>query len=248
VTLKPYFCNPVLWELDFDLFYMFEIETSRVRAMLPPYIHPYEIRPSVTLVVIGIEYFKVGALDKLPPFAEVNWVVMVQPDLTLEMEMPKFSFFVGNIGATNDEFLDYAFYEDKLPVYRSKTISINIQRDLGIIEVGDEYGTFIKLKTTFPQKNNTYHFSSFSGQSYSLYEEEVMLKLWSWSGELIEHQTTNDLCEINQHPFFNGIDVSGCAKSCYYQMSTRPVADIDLVFYESIPYSSCRKTLTTSLR
>lgn len=241
MSIQPYLQNPVLWELDFDLFYMFEIETSKVRSILPSNIHPFEVRPGITLLVIGIEYFKAGALGKLPPFAEVNWVIMVQPDLTIDIEMPKFSFFVGNIGATNNEFLDYASIEDKLPAYRSSNLFINIDRQAGIIDVVDEYGLFIKLRSTFPNKK-LYQFASFSGQSFSSFNGKLMLKLWNWSGELIEHQTRNESCEIVQHPFFSGIDVAGCAKNCYYQMITHPIADIDLIFYDSIEYSSVQKT------
>ena len=98
--------SPEEWAFDYDIFFFIEVPTASIKHKLPRLIKPVEPRPGISLIGFGLHRFIPGNLDgKLPALAEVNCSIVVQPNLSLKMPIPRFSFYVLYVASSNADFI-----------------------------------------------------------------------------------------------------------------------------------------------
>ena len=86
------------WNLSTIFHNLFEIPTAAIAPLLPKGVEPLEVRPGVSLYDIGDVLWNSGNLDgSWPAFHELTAMIVVQPDLSIDMPMPKFAFYVPKI-------------------------------------------------------------------------------------------------------------------------------------------------------
>lgn len=214
--------NPKEWAFDYDIFFFIEVPTATIKDKLPRLIKPVEPRPGVSLIGFGLHRFVPGNLNgKLPALAEVNCSVLVQPNLSVKMPIPRFSFYVLYLASSCDDFMEYATTVDKMPAYCSSNLQCIISDDGTEVTCKDDNGIMFELKNTLPQPKYTP--DTISGQAFTCANgEDLYCTPFKWRGTLCEHQhSSKNFGKVYNHPSLEGISLSENNQECNFQMFTQ---------------------------
>ncbi len=212
------------WYVDYEIFFVFEIETAKIKHLLPDGVFPVELRPGISLFSCIVVNFRDGSCGHLPALTEVMFNLNVQPDLSIDMILPKFCFYLVSFISSEEAGRRHSGEVNKMPVYPTEGLKVAIDREKLAVRVEDKDGLLFSLRVTHPNPTfeKRYVSTQFScGQGDSVY----LGKLYWGLGELMEQQRyLADCAELNEkHPFWKGVDVS--TAECYLQMSTPSVVD-----------------------
>ena len=224
------------WRLRHQMAFIFEIDTAHVLPLLPPGIHPVEARPQVSLLFIGFNDYQADENTiegvKQPRFSEMTRTILVQPDLSVRMPIPRFTFFVHRIGSDNKSFVDQEIAKLHLPSYHSPTLKTEVNETGTELWIRDEHGPIQHLRNTHAAP--PYRREAFFGQYYTLEEGKLYFGIWSWSGVCAVHQRPGDAGGIFEHPFLTearGQLPAGRVGPCYQQIFSRPGEISEQRFY-----------------
>jgi hypothetical protein len=224
--------RPIRWTFDFDLFFLFEIDVTGITLPMPKGVYPLEHRPGVSLVGVSLELGLAGALDgTVGAFTEINWCVIVEPDLSRRMPIPRYSVVTGKVGSDNEAFLKHAAEVDRLPIFRPKNLRYSVDRDACSAYAEDDDGPILRLFNTSPDPIFVprVHWVQLRSR-----EGGEWFQALSWTGEACEHGHNHLGGELFPHPFFEGVDTRGLGDRCYLQMVSKPRARIDVDFYKPV--------------
>lgn len=225
--------RPMKWFIDFDNLFLFEIETEKVSSFLPSCVQVSEIRPGICLMGIGVQIFKPGNQD-LPSFKEVYWFIMVASELRYKMPIPNFSSYVGNVTSDCFEFLCKAKDLDKMPIFSSESININIDPLNYKFFVEDKDGPILELKVSEEARKKSPYPKKIWGQQTCKSDNCLYIGASSWEGEMYEYQKSSCVGRVYSHPFFRGIEVGELGHNCHTQMIASPSSESMLTFYEPL--------------
>jgi uncharacterized protein len=212
------------WFVDFEIFFIFEIETQRIRHLLPEGVYPVEVRPGMSLFSCLVVNFREGSCGTLPALTEVMFNLNVQPDLSIDMLLPKFCFHLISFISSEEAGRRHSGEVNRMPVYPSEGLKIEIDRERLRVRVEDRDGLIFALRVTHPSP--TFERRRVSTQFSCAKDGDVYLgKLYWGVAELMEQQRhLADCAELNvAHPFWKGVDVS--TAECYMQMVTPGTVD-----------------------
>lgn len=222
--------DSVLWKINRAFFFIFEIETAKIQSHLPTGIRSIEPRPGISLLAVGGDEFMAGNLGHLPVFVEINLNIMVQPNLSAAIQMPKYAIYTPWIAADSQAFIDHAHHVDKMKIYQTEALKIDFQdgdttepptsRQPLSVSVEDKEGPIIFLQNTHPSP--VFEVDSFWGQYATSQDGDPYLGNFQWSGVKFEHQKTGSVGKIYDHPFWGDIDIEGLEQRCYLQMMSAP--------------------------
>lgn len=212
------------WFVDFEIFFIFEIATDKIRHLLPSGVHPIEVRPGVSLFSCLVVNFKNGSCGFLPPLTEVMFNINVQPDLSIDMLLPKFCFYLVGFISSEQAGREHSAGVNKMPVHECRGLRVDLDRQNLSVRVADDDGLIFALRVTDPEPRFEKRFVSTQFTS-SVGDDVYLGKLYWGLGDLMEQQRHLDDCsELNgSHPFFHGADVTGA--ECYMQMCTPSTVD-----------------------
>ena len=77
--------------------FVYETATQNIEHLLPDGIYAYEARPGVSLIFLGYNDYNPGNEiygEKHEQFFEITRFILVQPDLSVAMPMPRFAFLI----------------------------------------------------------------------------------------------------------------------------------------------------------
>ena len=230
---SPVLRAPTPWRFDFDMYFTFEIDLDAISVRPPRGMFYQEIRPGVGLIGVGFTLGEPGNLGVLPGFVEINWAVGLQSDLSRDMPLPRFSVMTGRIAADNTPFLDHAEQVDKMVVHRSQGLRAQVDRERMAVAVEDEHGPIFSMWSThtgvpdYRPRTEWLQLGSRQGEGW--------FQAIRWQGKAWEHQQDHRAGRFHDHPFFEGIDVSGLGDQCYMQMLAQPGQAIEVDFFTPVP-------------
>jgi hypothetical protein len=209
----------------------YEIPTRVVRPLLPRGIEPVEVRPGISLYDIGHAHWNEGNLrGQWPEFHEITVMLVVHPDLSVDMPMSKFCFFVLKIAANCHPFVENEARTLHLPTAFTP-LHCRKSDDPTAVTLSDDQKMMFFMRSTNP--NPTFHEDDFYGQYYTAKNGKLWFGPWRWQGTLCEHQKQGDHGGLVNHRLLYGdIDVERDCTELYIQMYTEPGKRCIETFYE----------------
>ncbi|MES1244744.1 MAG: hypothetical protein ABUT39_24265 [Acidobacteriota bacterium] len=223
------------WHARQHFNFLFEIETRAVEPLLPARIGPVEVRTGISVLNVGYMSFAPGSLGTLPAFEEITFSIQVQPDLSLDMPVPRLAVFDLRIGSNCREFLDFEAEHQRLSGDHSATLAGRINPAQDRLEVSDRDGRIFVFENTHPAplfKRETAY-----GQYYAQREDGLYQGVFQWEGIGCEHQREGEGGRLFNHPFFRELDVEDLVQDCYMQMFLAP--DTGALFRSFRPRRLC---------
>ncbi|MFB0517602.1 MAG: hypothetical protein ACETWG_13520 [Candidatus Neomarinimicrobiota bacterium] len=207
----------IIWQLNFALSTIYEIETEAIEHLVPKRLTPIEVAPGISLLHLAAFNFPEGGLGYLPEFQELVLSLIVTPDLS--RGVPQSAMYVLSLGSTCQEHLDHCVNYYKLPVYGQFT-KVSLQQDPHSVKYEDGNGPIISMKNIHPNpvytKDGRYY-QAFVKEAGEIYVADVEMK-----GSLFEHQSTGDAGQMWSHPFFRDIDLETTEPTVYMQTINKP--------------------------
>jgi len=228
---------PLLQEfiLKHQMAFMIEMDLEKAKSLVPEGIFPVEARPGVALAFIGYEHYNSGNLLYDKPsdeFYELTQFLVVQPDLSIEMPMPRYAFFVLQIASEDSEFIRQEIEIVKAKSYFSPTLKVQYSPDNHELTVEDENGPIQQFKNS--HQNIEFMEDAFWGQYFSVMDGQLYVGVWNWRGFLFQHQKRGNIGQIYEHPFFENLSPNDL-QECYMQLLTQPEELIRQRFYVPRP-------------
>jgi hypothetical protein len=226
------------WDLCQQMAFIFEVPTTEVERRLPEGsgLIPLEARPGAALMLLGYNHYNSGnwiADSGQPSFVEITRLFLVQPDLAINMPIPRFTFFVDRIGSNNRMFVDQEISMLHVPSYYSPSLEVDVDQVTLCARARDDQGMIQEYINTHPKP--IYAPDSFFGQYYTVQDDRMYFGVWYWAGEICVHQSMGYAGGIFEHPFLNGINNSlrpDSVKRPYMQIITQYDAPLVQRFYQ----------------
>lgn len=212
------------WDLKQQFAFIFEVPTDKIEACIPKEagVRPMEARPGVGLLFLGYNDYNPGNLingEPQPAFLEITRFFWVQPDLSVDMPIPRFTFFVDRIASNNHSFIKQEIELLHLPTYETPSLRVETNEDKKEARAFDDQGPIQDLINTHPAP--TYIEDSFYGQYYTMQGDHLWFGVFYWSGIACVHQSGGPGGGIHTHPFLTEkpvhLDPSDVG-TCYMQM------------------------------
>lgn len=217
------------WNIDELAHFLFEVPTSMVLPLLPRGVYPVEPRPGVSLLDVGYVAWGAGNWEAhWPAFDEVSVLLIVQPDLSFPMPMPKYAFFALNICANYQEFLDTEPVQLHLPTF-FLPIAAKLTPDPYAVEVESRGELLMRLRNT--QDPMQYEEVDWLGQFFTVDEGILYMGVWKWVALSAEHQAMGDAGQLCKHAAFKDLDLEP-HRTCYLQLFAKPGTGSVQRFYE----------------
>lgn len=221
------------WAFDYDISFFLEVPTHSIMDLLPRLVHPYEVRPGVSLLSFGLHRFEAGNLEgTLPVFVEANCGILVQPRLSIGLPPPRFAIYVLYIASNTNAFVQHATNVDKMPVYEASNLQWRISPDGQRVEAWDDFGPMFTLQNTQP--NPVYTTGDFHAQIFSLPDGKSLYHTRiQWQGQMSENQhKSSGFGKFYNHPSLKGLEIDEQNQNCYMQMFTPACAKGNMTFWE----------------
>jgi|GEM_PF-5628616 len=230
---SPMLRNPVKWLFDFDMFFTFEIDVDAVTMEIPRGMYLQDVRPGVGLVAIGLTTGTAGNLGHLPRFVELNWSLILRPDLSWPMPHPAIALMTGAIASDSAAFLEQAAVVDKMFVRPTPGLQVDLDRDGLRFEAADTEGPIVSMWSTHEGTPVYRPWDKWIQVASRV--DEGWVQAFHGRTLAFEHQRGHRAAVFHQHSFFEGIDVTGMGDRCYLQMMAKPGAALDVTFHEPVP-------------
>lgn len=200
--------------VDEHLNYMYEVETARILPLLPTTLCPREPRPGTSLVNVGYMKFDAGHVGGLADTIELTLSIIVGPDLSLDMPVPRMSVYDFRIASNCAVFLAHEDEHQKLEGMHLPGLSRRLDGP-GRLDVWDDEGPILTFRNPNPAPSYKYEYAT--GQYVSGHPSGLYQGVFSWEGVGCEQQAQGDCGRLFQHRFYQEIDVSWISDS-YMQM------------------------------
>lgn len=207
------------WRLIGHVFFTWEIAMEAVEKILPARLEAVEVRPGVGLMSVGCLRFARGHFSPdSPEFNEIITVVHVQPDLSVKMPPPRFTFYANSVWSDSDEFVVHEARDIFTPTSHVPSLRLEFSDDGLGIEASDAHGPLLSLRSTAPVTAFTR--AEFWGQHYNA-TKGLHHGIWQWEGSRFEHMKPGEPGKLAPHALFGDLDVSK-VRRCYRQMFAEP--------------------------
>ena len=225
------------WNIRHQMAFVFEIDTDLANEMIPAEtgLQAYEARPGVALMFMGYNDYYPGNIiygEPQPEFIEITRMFMVQPDLSIDMPLPRFTFYMHQIASNNPTFIKQEIETLHLPSYYAPTMVAKTNEAKTDLFVSDKDGKIRELLNTHP--NPTYRNDSFYGQYFTLQDDQLYFGVFYWSGHVCIHQREGYGGGEFDHPYLSGLDKTfppEAIKNVYMQLITTYDAPLVQRFY-----------------
>lgn len=222
----------IQWDLNHQMGFVYETDTENVTPLLPEGVFPHEARPGVSLIFLGYNHYNPGNViygEAQDPFYEITRFILVQPDLAVDMPMPRFAFYVLQIGSNNSTFIDQEIEKLHLPSFYSSSIRVDTDESKLNAWARDENGEIQHLLNTHPRPYFRPDF--FWGQFFTRKEDGIYFGVWNWDGVLCLHQHRGNGGGAFAHPFMTDLLLSHFGPS-YMQLITDRESSLTQRFYK----------------
>lgn len=220
------------WRLTRHLFFTWEVDTEALQPLLHPGLDLVELRPGISLMSTGVLEYEAGHFGPASPrFYELVTALHVQPDLSVDMPVPRFSIQATTVYSDSPEFVEQEGRVLYTPTELVPSLTVAYTPDGLGVDVADERGPILRLRNTSDTTDFTA--ADFCGQHFTD-RAGVQLGKWQWDGVRFEHMKRGDAGRIHPHPHFRGLDPKR-VRGCYRQMMAKPGVTCAERFYAMAP-------------
>ena len=215
------------WRVRKQVMYLYEVDADAVAAHVPRHLEPLEVRPGRSLMAIeALHYHTDHFRPGYPEFLEMVFTVAVQPDLSIDMPVPRFCMHAISVISDSEEFVAQEGRLLHTPTELVRDLKMEFSADGASCAISDGATPIVKLSNTHAVP--PYQHKVLWGQYYT---NEVGLQqgIWRWEGEMFEHQKPGEL-SFHPHPVWKGVELTKI-RSCYRQMMAKPDTVTDVRFY-----------------
>jgi hypothetical protein len=205
-----------IWNYDYSIGFALDIDSEKVRRFLPKGLHPFEVKPGVSLLMFNTIQFMEGNDNFPSAFSELTISVNIIPDLYLAGRLPKFAAYVINVGVDNLAFASDPYNTDKLPFYQ-KPLEIRVDRYNRSVSCRDALGPIFELQDISRERHFDRKEDFF--QVFASHDGRILHGAMTLDAESYEHQVSGACGQVFAHPIFRGLDVAMPAEN-YMQLFT----------------------------
>lgn len=217
------------WRIKKQLVVFYEVETEQLAPLLPAPLETQEVRPGVSLCALEMLHYKVGHFSEgYREFYEAVFAAAVQPDLSLDMPVPRFSMFAIKVISDSAEFCHSEATSIFTPTHHLPEFRIAFSDDGTSCEMFDGAAPIATCRNVAPEtpvKPTTIWGQFFTNTN------GLQRGIWRWDGQASEHMKAGDHGRLYPHLLFAGLDVSR-VRNVYRQMAAKP-EETDLRFYHA---------------
>ncbi|MGH8547600.1 MAG: hypothetical protein ACRERU_03150 [Methylococcales bacterium] len=166
-----------------------------------------EARPGVSLMQLGYNDYKPGNIiygEEQSAFVELTRTIVVQPNLAIDMPMPRFTFFMHRVMSNNEAFMRQEIEKLHLSSYYSPTLRAETNNAGTEMVADDKDGRIEALINTSPKV--FYRDDEIFGQYYSVQDGKLYFEVWYWAGKVFIHQRSGNAGGICYHPYLTEAD------------------------------------------
>jgi len=226
------------WDLRQQFGFIFEVPVDKVKAVIPQGLNiiPLEPRPGVGLMFFGYNDYNPGNViygRVQPRFDEITRVFIVQPNLSIDMPLPRFTFFMHRISSNNQDFIDQEVEKLHLPVYYTPSMRAATNDAKTEVKISDDYGDIEALINAHPHP--VYIQDAFYGQYYVVEDGALYFGVFYASAQACIHQRRGSHSYIYPHRFLTESGTLLTADDIgdtYMQIITKFGAKITQRFYQ----------------
>jgi hypothetical protein len=209
--------------IDEHLNFMFEVDTDRIQHLLPARVTPKEVRFGVSLVNVGYMKFDASHIGGLRDCIELTSSIIINPDLSLDMAVPRMCVYDFRIASNCPVFLAHEDEHQKLPGMLLPGLARELDETGGHLRVWDDTGPILQFHNTHP--NPTYKRETATGQYVARHSGGLWQGVFLWDGVGCEQQHPGDAGFLSPHPFFAELPVSHLG-DCFLQMFLPPQTQV----------------------
>lgn len=209
----------LIWRVKKQVMYLYEVDADAVAHLVPPSLEMLEVRPGRALFAVEAlhyhtDHFRPGS----PEFYEAVFTVAVQPDLSVEMPMPRFCMHAVSVISDSEDFCaqEHRLLHTPTELVPDLTMDFTADGTSCVIKDGDK--PIIEMTNTNPVI--AFETKALYGQYYTN-TQGLQHGLWRWAGDMMEHQKPGAYGALYPHSFWKTLDLSR-VHGCYRQMMARP--------------------------
>ncbi len=195
--------------------YMYEVDTRHVGGLLPRQLSPKEPRPGRSLINVGYMKFDGSQIGGRVDTIELTLSIIVNPDLSLDMPVPRMCVYDFRIASNCPVFLAHEDEIQKLQGMHLPGLASRFDAATRTLQVWDDSGPVMTLVNPNPQPSYKYEVAT--GQYVTQHRDGLYQGVFLWEGVGCEQQSAGDCGRLHPHPFFQEIDVAW-AEDCFVQM------------------------------
>jgi hypothetical protein len=209
------------WTITDHLAFTFEVPLDDVEALLPPGVMAVQPAPGLGLAQIIHARYAAGTLGERDPFDEVVCSILVEPDLSLPMPLPKVTLYVVDVLSNSLRFVEHKRPALEMPVHHAPTLEGGFSEDGRACWLRDGDGPLLELGCPDARQFKP---RAMYGQYFARRHEQVHHSVWAWRGSLFESQrSAPDTGRVHDHPWLRSLGLAAIADApCYMRQLREP--------------------------
>lgn len=217
------------WRIKKQVMYLWEIDTDVLAPLVPDPLTPKEVRPGISLFAIeALHYHTDHFRPGYPEFLEAVLTAAVDPDLSIDMPVPRFCMHAISVISESQEFCDQEGRVLFTPTELVPKLRMEFSEDGASCDMFDGDAPIVSMRNTHPEV--VYEPKTLWGQYYTN-TNGLQQGIWRWDGEMFEHMKAGRSSSFGgSHPFFKGMDMSR-VRGCYRQLMAKPGHQSSARFY-----------------
>jgi len=219
------------WRVKKQLVFFYEVPTDVLAAKLPPELELQEVRPGVALAALEMLQYKTDHFRPgYPEFYEAVFAAVVQPDLSIDMPVPRFNMFAMTVISDSQEFCDSEATTLFTPTTLVPGLRIDFDEAGSSCSVWDGETKLADCRSSAPETPTKP--LTIWGQ-YFTNGNRFERGAWRWDGAASEHMKPGERVPFAPHMLWNGIAPADVGR-VYRQMAASPDTT-DIRFFHAGP-------------
>lgn len=217
----------ITWDIQYALQTSLEMPLDALRAVVPPGLEVFEVRPGIGLLVMTMFHYDPWQQRSYEDLYETIMLVQVVPDL--RWGIPNLAAYVASFGSNDPAFLADERANNLFPTFDAllrfevDTVAHRVRCFEGDRPVYDL--AHAGRRTPVFTQQDVYC------QVYVQHEGHLHVSHNTFSGQVYQHQEEGDGGILHDHPFFLGADVTGRRVTPHLQMISKPGTALRQAYY-----------------
>jgi hypothetical protein len=216
------------WRLRRQTLYLYEIDTDAVAALVPEPLSIVEVRPDVALFMVEcLHYYPGHFRPDAPESFELVLAVPVQPNLSIDMPVPRLSLHIVSVITSSLDFVENESRAFGSPIVHAPDLRMEFTADGANVDVLDGKTPIVRQRNTNPEI--AFEPKVLWGLTFTN-TRGVQQGIFRWEGQVFEHMKRGDHGTFHPHEVYKGID-TGKIRGINRQMVAKPDVVTDVRYY-----------------
>ncbi len=221
------------WRIERHVAFTLEVPAPPLEARLPAGVSPVRPVPGMALLQLIVARYGAGTLGSPEPFDEVVCAALVEPDLSLDMPLPRLTLHVFDVLSNSARFVAHKVPALKMPVHHAPSLEVHHDADAYAVRVADAQGPMFELGS--PDAAGFKH-KAFVGQYFAQHEGALQHSVWAWEGTLFETQRRRGgHVALADHPWLASWEVGSLERlrraPCFMRQHSEPSLPVAMRTY-----------------